>query len=130
MGGVEETKHLSLRRTARLLWKPGISIATVPGGMCEEGGKEETQERDTTERLRACCFLATLERPFPTIYPFLFPSANHCFESVTRAGFSPFSYFPAAADSPGLTRQCELSVLTNLMISREANSQAENINMC
>lgn len=44
MGGVRETKHLSLRRTARLLWKPGISIATVPGGMCEKGGREGRKE--------------------------------------------------------------------------------------
>ena len=40
MGGVDETKHWSLRRTALFLWRLGISIATVPGGMYKEGGKE------------------------------------------------------------------------------------------
>lgn len=59
-----------------------------------------------------------------------FPRTQRHLESVTRACFSLFSYFPAATDSPSLTRQFELSVLTNALISREASSQAENINMC
>lgn len=38
-GGVDGTKCCSLR-TALFLWKPGISIATVPSGVFKEGGKE------------------------------------------------------------------------------------------
>lgn len=38
-GGVDETKCCSVR-TASFLWKPGISIASVPSSVHEEGGKE------------------------------------------------------------------------------------------
>lgn len=79
----EESKKqkCSSLRTALFLWKLGISMATVPIGMQRgrEGGKTNT-ERDITVKLRACCFLATLERPFPTISQF--PQLTSLFTSL------------------------------------------------
>lgn len=52
----------SALRTALFLYKLGISTATVPSGIREEGGK--MRPKDITRKPTACRFLAIVERTF------------------------------------------------------------------
>ena len=80
MGGVDETKVHVSENSPVFVEAGDFHRYSTNRHVRREGRRENNTKRDITVKLRVCCFLATLERPFPTISPL--PQLTSLFTSL------------------------------------------------